>query len=110
MSSCRSTDNGKGMDAETLEKAIDPFFSTKELGKGTGLGLSMIHGLAIQMKGMLKLTSEVGKGTMAALWIPAAEQDLVRQGPGGGSCSFVSDRGAGGWRRGGAGASDPDGR
>ena len=86
------TDNGKGMDAETLEKAIDPFFSTKELGKGTGLGLSMIHGLAIQMKGMLKLTSEVGKGTTAALWIPAAEQDLARQGPGGeAAASFLTE-------------------
>ena len=76
------TDNGKGMDAETLQKAIDPFFSTKELGKGTGLGLSMIHGLAIQMKGMLQLTSEVGQGTTADLWIPATEQDLDRQAPG----------------------------
>ncbi|MFB2608201.1 ATP-binding protein, partial [Rhizobium phaseoli] len=47
------TDKGTGMDAETLKKAIDPFFSTKELGKGTGLGLSMIHGLAVQLNGAL---------------------------------------------------------
>lgn len=39
------TDTGTGMDEETLDKATEPFFSTKELGKGTGLGLSMIHGL-----------------------------------------------------------------
>ncbi|MFP3675090.1 ATP-binding protein, partial [Bacillus sp. SIMBA_031] len=44
-------DQGHGMDEETLKKAIEPFFSTKELGKGTGLGLSMIHGLASQLKG-----------------------------------------------------------
>ena len=51
-------DTGTGMDAETLKKATEPFFSTKELGKGTGLGLSMIHGLAVQLNGALRLTSE----------------------------------------------------
>ncbi|TWF47838.1 PAS domain S-box-containing protein [Neorhizobium alkalisoli] len=65
-------DQGLGMDKETLQKAIEPFFSTKELGKGTGLGLSMIHGLASQLNGELKLTSEVGKGTTAELWIPVS--------------------------------------
>ncbi len=78
-------DNGSGMDKATLEKATEPFFSTKELGKGTGLGLSMIHGLALQLKGRLKLESVVGIGTTAELWIPvsdllptvAATEDLV---------------------------------
>jgi PAS domain S-box-containing protein len=65
-------DQGHGMDKETLQKAIEPFFSTKELGKGTGLGLSMIHGLALQLKGDLKLASAVGKGTTAELWIPVS--------------------------------------
>ncbi|MEI1249597.1 ATP-binding protein [Rhizobium aouanii] len=64
-------DCGTGMDAETLKKAVDPFFSTKELGKGTGLGLSMIHGLAVQLNGALRLTSELGVGTTAELWLPA---------------------------------------
>jgi PAS domain S-box-containing protein len=64
------SDTGCGMDPETLQKATEPFFSTKELGKGTGLGLSMVHGLAIQLKGALRLTSQVGVGTEAELWLP----------------------------------------
>jgi CheY-like chemotaxis protein len=59
------------MDAETLKRAIEPFFSTKELGKGTGLGLSMTHGLAKQLNGALQLESCVGNGTTATLWLPA---------------------------------------
>jgi PAS domain S-box-containing protein len=66
------TDTGQGMDSETLKKAIDPFFSTKELGKGTGLGLSMIHGLALQLKGALVLRSTPGCGTTAELWVPVS--------------------------------------
>nr|WP_245303952.1 hybrid sensor histidine kinase/response regulator [Agrobacterium bohemicum] len=73
------TDTGTGMDTETLKKAIDPFFSTKELGKGTGLGLSMIHGLALQLKGALILRSTLGKGTSAELWIPVSEEDTAGQ-------------------------------
>lgn len=75
------SDNGSGMDAETLAKATEPFFSTKELGKGTGLGLSMIHGLAIQLHGALRLKSAPGKGTDAELWLPvatAAAPDIAR--------------------------------
>jgi signal transduction histidine kinase len=64
------TDTGHGMNEETLRKATDPFFSTKELGKGTGLGLSMVHGLALQLGGALRLTSEEGRGTRAELWLP----------------------------------------
>ena len=64
-------DTGQGMDAETLRKATDPFFSTKEIGKGTGLGLSMVQGLAVQLNGMLRLESTLGHGTIAELWLPA---------------------------------------
>ena len=65
-------DTGVGMDAVTLKNAIEPFFSTKELGKGTGLGLSMVHGLAVQSGGALHLSSEPGQGTIAELWLPLA--------------------------------------
>lgn len=67
------SDDGVGMDEATLAKATEPFFSTKELGKGTGLGLSMIHGLAIQLNGTLRLDSKTGEGTRAELLLPATE-------------------------------------
>jgi CheY-like chemotaxis protein/two-component sensor histidine kinase len=63
-------DTGHGMDAHTIEKATEPFFSTKGVGKGTGLGLSMVHGLAVQLNGALRLRSAVGVGTTAELWLP----------------------------------------
>ena len=66
------SDTGTGMDDATLKSAIEPFFSTKELGKGTGLGLSMVHGLAVQLGGALRLHSEVGLGTTAELWLPVS--------------------------------------
>ena len=65
-------DQGHGMDATTLARATEPFFTTKGVGKGTGLGLSMVHGLAEQLGGRLQLESEPGIGTTASLWIPAA--------------------------------------
>ncbi len=65
-------DEGTGMSPDTLSRAIEPFFSTKEVGKGTGLGLSMIHGLAVQMNGALALDSTLGHGTSATLWLPVA--------------------------------------
>jgi CheY-like chemotaxis protein len=67
------TDTGTGMDEATLKRAIEPFFTTKGQGEGTGLGLSMVHGLAAQSGGALRIDSKVGKGTTASLWLPAAE-------------------------------------
>jgi PAS domain S-box-containing protein len=64
------TDTGCGMDEATLQRAMEPFFTTKGLGKGTGLGLSMIHGLAEQSGGKLILKSTEGGGTTAELWLP----------------------------------------
>ncbi|KQZ56731.1 two-component system sensor histidine kinase/response regulator [Rhizobium sp. Root149] len=72
-------DEGIGMDEGTLQKAIEPFFSTKELGKGTGLGLSMVHGLALQLGGQLALASTPGKGTTAEIWIPVSANSVVAQ-------------------------------
>jgi CheY-like chemotaxis protein len=61
------------MPAEILTRAFDPFFTTKGVGKGTGLGLSMIHGLASQSGGVLRLRSRPGEGTTVELWLPASQ-------------------------------------
>jgi len=66
-------DAGVGMDEATLNRAIEPFFTTKGQGEGTGLGLSMVHGLAAQSGGGFKIRSSVGNGTTAEIWLPAAE-------------------------------------
>jgi PAS domain S-box-containing protein len=71
------SDTGTGMDAETLARAVEPFFSTKGIGKGTGLGLSMIHGLAAQLGGTLELASTVGVGTTIEMWIPVAKEEAA---------------------------------
>jgi signal transduction histidine kinase/ActR/RegA family two-component response regulator len=65
-------DTGSGMDEQTLAKATDPFFTTKGPGKGTGLGLSMVHGLAAQSGGLLRIDSAPNVGTTVQLWLPRA--------------------------------------
>jgi signal transduction histidine kinase len=64
------TDTGVGMAPEVLERALEPFFTTKDVGKGSGLGLSMIYGFARQSKGHVKIYSEVGRGTTVRLYLP----------------------------------------
>jgi len=68
-------DTGHGMDAATLARAVEPFFSTKGIGKGTGLGLSMAHGLACQLGGGLTIDSHPGHGTQVSIWLPASDDD-----------------------------------
>ena len=72
------SDNGVGMDAATLERAVEPFFTTKPQGKGTGLGLSMAKGFAEQSGGRLSIESEPGRGAVVTLWLPQTEQAAVR--------------------------------
>jgi signal transduction histidine kinase/CheY-like chemotaxis protein len=73
-------DTGTGMDAATLARATEPFFSTKEVGKGTGLGLSMMQGVVTQSGGATRLLSQSGAGTQIEMWFPRAPtlpDDLV---------------------------------
>ena len=68
-------DEGEGMDAATLGRAREPFFTTKGVGKGTGLGLSMVHGFAQQCGGSLVISSEPGHGTTVSMWLPVATDE-----------------------------------
>jgi CheY-like chemotaxis protein len=65
------------MDAETLAKAADPFFTTKGVSKGTGLGLSMVHGFVEQSSGWMDMISTPGRGTTVALWLPATDAEAT---------------------------------
>jgi len=66
------SDTGTGMDEAILKRATEPFFTTKGVGKGTGLGLSMVHGLAAQSGGAMRIASRIGSGTTVELWLPVA--------------------------------------
>ena len=63
-------DTGVGMPPEVVTRAFDPFFTTKPLGQGTGLGLSMIYGFVTQSGGHVQITSEPGRGTCVAIYLP----------------------------------------
>jgi PAS domain S-box-containing protein len=71
------SDTGIGMPPEVLEKALDPFFTTKPVGEGTGLGLSVIYGFTKQSRGHMRIHSEVGHGTTVRLYFPRALQDAI---------------------------------
>ena len=64
------SDTGVGMDEETRQRAIDPFFSTKGVGGGTGLGLSMVHGAVYALGGTVAIASTPGQGTSVTLMLP----------------------------------------
>lgn len=71
-------DTGCGVPPENLERIFEPFFSTKEVGKGTGLGLAVAYGIVARHGGVIRVQSQVGKGTEFTIWLPLDEQDTAR--------------------------------
>lgn len=64
------SDDGAGMDTETIMHAFEPFFTTKRFGSGSGLGLSMVYGFAKQSNGSVRIQSAIGRGTTIRLLLP----------------------------------------
>jgi signal transduction histidine kinase len=64
------TDNGCGMDAQTLSRASEPFFSSKPSGEGSGMGLAVVSGIIESWSGHLTMSSQLGGGTTVAIYLP----------------------------------------
>ena len=75
------SDTGYGMSRETLERALEPFFTTKPRDKGTGLGLAMVYGFIKQSGGAIRLYSEPGFGTTVSLYLPLADETVAKSEP-----------------------------
>jgi signal transduction histidine kinase/CheY-like chemotaxis protein len=72
-------DEGGGMGADTIERAFEPFYTTKGPGRGTGLGLSQVYGFVTAAGGTVSIVSEPGKGTKVILLVPRSHEQVDEQ-------------------------------
>lgn len=72
-------DTGHGMDAETLDRIYEPFFTRREVGQGTGLGLSIVHGIVTSLRGTIQVQSGPGRGTVFHVLLASAANSIPQQ-------------------------------
>ena len=86
------SDTGIGMTEEVLARAVEPFFTTKEVGKGSGLGLAQVYGFAKQSGGGIRIDTHVGEGTSVSVYLPrAAEQAATEEVDAGGTAIAIAE-------------------